>query len=65
MSEIDRLWERAAGLALSLDAALSGMSDRYLFEEWMVERFRAQLASEEYRATAEYAYMRAQWEQEG
>lgn len=36
-----------------------------LFEEWMVERFRAQLASEEYRATAEYAYMRAQWEREG
>ena len=41
------------------------MADVDLFEAWLIERFRAQLASEEYRATAEYHYLRAEWEREG
>mgnify|MGYP001575300555 CR=1 FL=1 len=35
------------------------------FEAWIVEKWRREVASEAFRATAEYEYLRAQWEREG
>ncbi len=35
------------------------------FEAWIVERWLRELRSEGFRKTAEYEYLRAQWEREG
>ncbi len=35
------------------------------FEAWCIEKWRREVASAAFRATAEYEYLRAQWEREG
>ncbi len=35
------------------------------FEAWVIEKWLAELMSEDFRKTAEYEYLRAQWEREG
>jgi hypothetical protein len=36
-----------------------------LFEEWLIERWLRHIRSEAFRETAEYHYLRAEWEREG
>ena len=35
------------------------------FEAWLIEKWRRDIGSEAFRETAEYEYLRAQWEREG
>lgn len=35
------------------------------FEAWLIEKWRREIGSEAFRATAEYEYLRAEWERGG
>ncbi len=36
-----------------------------VFEDWLVEKWLAEIRSDAFRETAEFEYLRAQWEREG
>lgn len=65
---IRRVVEHAGSAAvgrLLLDGpgvVLRGSGHTNAFEEWLVERTLKAARSEEYQATAEYEYLRAEWE---
>lgn len=58
----------AFGIPLALAGVqydeIPGMSNRDLFEEWLIERWRGQTKSVEFRESSEYNYLVAQWERE-
>ncbi len=47
------------------DPPTDRMSDADLFEEWLIERWLRQIRSDEFKETAEYHYLRAEWERDG
>lgn len=54
---------RRSGLRFELaDPPTGRMADADLFEEWLVERYRNHVTSERFRRSAEYHYLRAEWE---
>ena len=40
------------------------LGDDELFEEWLVERWRQEARSAAFRASAQYEYLRAEWERD-
>ena len=45
-------------------ALAAGFADHRSFEEWLVDRWLKHVQSEEFRASADYHYLHAEWERE-
>ena len=52
------------GIILDGGVVVAAQEPERSFEAWCVERWRREIESEAFRATAEYEYLRAQWERE-